>query len=54
MYEDLPSITEQDIQALATVPDYLHKPVYRAAQAVQRSADGSAYVQYQAEAAALA
>jgi len=41
-------------QALASVPDYLHKPVYRAAQAVQRSADGSAYVQYQPEAAALA
>ena len=41
-------------QALATVPDYLHKPVYRAAQAVQHSADGYAYVQYQPEAAALA
>jgi len=41
-------------RALATVPDYLHKPVYRAAQAVQRSADGYAYIQYQPEAAALA
>jgi len=41
-------------QALASVPDYLHKPVYRAAQAVQHSADGYAYVQYQPEAAALA
>ena len=41
-------------KALATVPDYLHKPVYRAAQAVQRSADGYAYIQYQPEAAALA
>ena len=33
-------------RALATVPDYLHKPAYRAAQAVQRSADGHAYIQY--------
>jgi hypothetical protein len=41
-------------QALATVPHYLHKPVYRAAQAVQHSADGQAYIQYQPEAAALA
>lgn len=41
-------------RALARVPHYLHKPVYRAAQAVQHSADGSAYVQYQPEAAALA
>ena len=41
-------------KALAGVPDYLHKPVYRAAQAVQRSADGYAYIQYQPEAAALA
>jgi hypothetical protein len=40
--------------ALASVPDYLHKPVYRAAQAVQHSADGLAYVQYQPEATALA
>ena len=40
--------------ALATVPDYLHTPVYKAAQAVQRSADGYAYIQYQPEATALA
>jgi hypothetical protein len=46
--------TTRFFQALATVPDYLHKPVYRAAQAVQRSADGQAYIQYQPEAAALA
>ena len=39
--------TTRFFQALATVPDYLHKPVYRAAQAVQRSADGYAYIQYQ-------
>jgi hypothetical protein len=36
------------------VPNYRHKAVYRAAQAVQRSADGYAYIQYQPEAAALA
>src|SRR5215470_12060342 len=46
--------TTRFFKALATVPDYLHKPVYRAAQAVQRSADGAAYIQYQPEAAALA
>jgi hypothetical protein len=41
-------------RALAGVPDYLHKPVYRAAQAVQHSADGYAYIQYQPEATVLA
>ncbi|HUZ39095.1 MAG TPA: hypothetical protein VMV17_22450 [Streptosporangiaceae bacterium] len=41
-------------QALAKVPDYQRKPVYRAAQAVQHSADGYAYVQYEPEATALA
>jgi hypothetical protein len=41
-------------QALATVPGYQRQPVYRAAQAVQRSADGYAYMQYQQEAALLA
>jgi hypothetical protein len=41
-------------QALATVPGYQRQPVYRAAQAVQHSADGSAYIQYQQEAALLA
>ncbi len=46
--------TTRFFQALSTVPDYLHKPVFRAAQAVQRSADGYAYIQYQPEAAALA
>jgi hypothetical protein len=46
--------TTRFFQALATVPDYLHKPVFRAVQAVQRSADGYAYIQYQPEAAALA
>ncbi len=32
--------------ALAGVPHYLRLPIYRAAQAVQHSADGSAYGQY--------
>jgi hypothetical protein len=34
------------LAALATVPGYLHMPIYAAAQAVQHSADGSAYGQY--------
>jgi hypothetical protein len=34
------------LAALAAVPGYLHMPIYAAAQAVQRSADGSAYGQY--------
>ena len=41
-------------QALASVPGYQRQPVYRAAQAVQRSADGYAYIQYQQEATLLA
>ena len=36
------------------MPGYLHQPVYRAAQAVQHSADGYAYLQYQGEATDLA
>src|SRR5215469_12013507 len=34
-------------QALSRVHDYRQLPVYKAAQAVQHSADGSAYAQYQ-------
>ncbi len=34
------------LAALAAVPGYLHLPIYAAAQAVQHSADGSAYGQY--------
>jgi hypothetical protein len=41
-------------QALATVPGYQRQPVYQAAQAVQHSADGYAYMQYQQEATLLA
>lgn len=40
--------------ALAAVPGYLHMPVYAAAQAVQRSADGYAYDQYAGVGAELA
>lgn len=41
-------------QALAQVHGYQKMPVYKAAQAVQHSADGSAYQQYAASGAALA
>jgi hypothetical protein len=34
-------------QALTRIRDYRHLPVYKAAQAVQHSADGYAYAQYQ-------
>jgi hypothetical protein len=40
-------------QALARVPGYRRLPVYEAAQAVQHSADGLAYQQYQPMAARL-
>lgn len=40
-------------RALAQVPGYRQMPVYKAAQAVQHSADGYAYQQYQALAAHL-
>jgi hypothetical protein len=40
-------------RALAQVPDYRQMPVYKAAQAVQHSADGSAYQQYQTLASQL-
>jgi hypothetical protein len=40
--------------ALAAVPGYQHMPVYKAAQAVQRSADGYAYGQYATVGAQLA
>jgi hypothetical protein len=41
-------------QALARVPGYRHLPVYQAAQAVQHSADGSAYSQFAGAGAAMA
>jgi hypothetical protein len=40
--------------ALAAVPRYQHLRIYQAAQAVQRSADGSAYDQYAPQGAAMA
>lgn len=40
-------------EALVDVHGYLKLPVYKAAQAVQRSADGTAYVQYTPTAAGL-
>ena len=39
--------------ALVKVPRYRRLPVYQAAQAVQRSADGSAYQNYEGEAALM-
>jgi hypothetical protein len=44
--EDPVYATTKFFDALARVPDYTTLPVYRAAQAVQRSADGYAYNQY--------
>jgi hypothetical protein len=44
--EDPVYATGRFFAALAEVPGYLHMPVYQAAQAVQRSADGYAYDQY--------
>lgn len=46
--------TTRFFEVLAAVPHYRTKPVYRAAQAVQRSADGYAYLQYQPQATQLA
>jgi hypothetical protein len=46
--------TSRFFAALETVPGYLHMPVYAAAQAVQRSADGYAYDQYASLGAQLA
>jgi hypothetical protein len=40
--------------ALAAVPRYLRLPIYRAAQAVQHSADGRAYGQYAQQGATMA
>jgi hypothetical protein len=40
-------------RALVRVPGYTKMPIYQAAQAVQRSADGSAYQQYEQTGAAL-
>jgi hypothetical protein len=52
--EDPVYATSRFFEALAAVPRYLHMPIYAAAQAVQHSADGSAYSQYAAMGSALA
>ncbi|MDX6395252.1 MAG: hypothetical protein QOJ73_6315 [Streptosporangiaceae bacterium] len=52
--EDPVYATTQFFRALTGVHNYLKLPVYQAAQAVQRSADGTAYMQYQQMAAKLA
>lgn len=44
--EDPVYATTRFFEALAAVPNYLSLPIYEAAQAVQHSADGSAYAQY--------
>jgi hypothetical protein len=46
--------TTRFFEALAEVPGYRHLPIDEAAQAVQRSADGSAYGQYAATGSELA
>jgi hypothetical protein len=51
--EDPVYATTKFFQALVGVDGYLNLPVYKAAQAVQRSADGSAYLQYTPTAAGL-
>jgi hypothetical protein len=46
--------TTRFFAALEAVPGYLRLPIYRAAQAVQHSADGQAYSQYAPQGAAMA
>jgi hypothetical protein len=51
--EDPVYATTKFFAALTSVPGYRKMAVYRAAQAVQRSADGAAYIQYEKMAASL-
>ena len=44
--EDPVYATSRFFEALVAVPKYMQMPIYEAAQAVQHSADGSAYAQY--------
>ncbi|HUC58770.1 MAG TPA: hypothetical protein VMA95_15310 [Streptosporangiaceae bacterium] len=46
--------TTKFFAALAEIPNYRHLPIYRAAQDVQRSADGYAYSQYSVQGAVMA
>jgi hypothetical protein len=52
--EDPVYATTRFFRVLTTVPHYRQIPVYKAAQAVQHSADGAAYIQYQGQAERLA
>jgi hypothetical protein len=52
--EDPVYATTRFFKVLAKVHGYLKLPVYQAAQAVQHSADGTAYIQYEQTAAGLA
>ena len=54
LLEDPVYATTRFFAALARVPGYEHMPVYAAAQAVQHSADGSAYGQYAQMGASMA
>jgi hypothetical protein len=51
--EDPVYATTKFFRALESIRGYRSMPVYQAAQAVQHSADGSAYIQYQKMAAAM-
>lgn len=46
--------TTRFFAALAAIPGYSRLPIYQAAQDVQRSADGSAYIQYAPQSAVMA
>lgn len=46
--------TTRFFAALAAIPGYFRLPIYQAAQDVQRSADGSAYIQYAPQSAVMA
>jgi len=52
--EDPVYATTRFFEVLATVPGYRQLPLYQAAQAVQHSADGTAYRQYDGQARRLA
>jgi hypothetical protein len=52
--EDPVYASSKFFSALSSIPGYQQMPVYQAAQAVQRSADGYAYQQYQQMAAQMA
>jgi hypothetical protein len=51
---DVTEATREFLNALVKVPNWRHRPLADAVQAVQISADGSVYAQHEAEAQALA